>query len=297
MLGGAILRTLLNRGEDAEGWSFSTYNSPDGLEFRAFDLDALGPEGWVFESVFREKLPRVLIHCAALTDVDYCQNAPGHSRRINAHVPERLAKTCAEAGTRFIYISSDAIYDGDLPGRRHEDEQPKPLSVYAESKLEGEGRVLTAYPESLVCRTTMFGWTIPLKRPKFAEEILGALTQRRSFRLFTDAVFSPLHVYQLAEIILDLAEMDVSGVLNVGARDPISKYDFGRVIADTFGYDPQFLEEGNVGPNRPKNVGLNVTKLTQAWGQPPSVESGIARLYREVFDGRVEAIRGRTTFP
>ena len=149
----------------------------------------------------------------------------------------------------------------------------------------------------------MFGWTLPTApRPKFAEEILGKLTARQKVTLWRDAFFSPLHVGILADILIELSQMEVSGVLNVGAREPISKAEFGRLIADVFGLDYRFVEESSVRDSelravRPGNVGLDVKKVTKLLGPMPTVESGVFQLYDEAFDGTAEKIRGRNTYP
>ena len=278
MLGSAIHRELLARREPVEGWSSKT----NGV---------IGPE------------VDLVIHCAALTDADYCENHRLEAHYVNALFPEGLAKQAEAHGARFIHISTDAVYEDGAPGRCTEDEKPNPGSVYAETKLEGEGRVLAVYPEALVVRTTMFGWTLPTApRPKFAEEILAALADREPMPLWTDAFFSPLHVGMLADILLDLAELEVCGILNVGARRPISKYEFGCLIADVFGKDKNFLVKTRVDDvprpaRRTKNVGLDVEAVKRLLGQMPTVEMGVVQLYQEAHNGTAKGIRGREGYP
>ena len=300
MLGGALLRTLLALGEEVEGWSRSIPKTSDGIELRTGDLmDA----SWA-ETRLREYRPDVIIHSAALTDADFCEENPQVAKIVNSLTPGRLARIAREIKARFVYISSDSVYDDARPGRRREDERPNPASVYARSKLEGEGYALAAYPEALAIRTTMVGWTdARAPRPKFAEDILGKLTARRQCPLWKDAFFSPLHVDMLGEIILELAEhSDVSGVLNVGARRPISKLDFGYRLAETFGLDPSFIEETRVDDverpaKRTKNTGLDVKRVEKLLGPMPRVEDGVSQLYQEAHDGTALKIRGRETYP
>jgi dTDP-4-dehydrorhamnose reductase len=100
-----------------------------------------------------------------------------------------------------------------------------------------------------------------------------------------------------------LAEINVSGVLNVGASTPISKANFGRMIAEVFGLDASLIQDvsldsaKNLVARRAKNTGLNV-KLTEALiGRLPTVREGVERLYAETFDGSAEQLRGRRTYP
>ncbi len=293
MLGSAIHRELVERREPVEGWSRSV--PVDLTETKEVDR------------ILRASRPELIIHCAALTDADFCEANQRVAWIVNGDIPGDLALTAKAIGARFIYISTDAVYDDDKPGRRREDERPNPKSVYAETKLEGEGRVLAVYPEALVVRTTMFGWTLPTApRPKFAEQILAALTAgepREPKPLWTDAIFSPLHVDMLGEILLDLAEMDVSGVLNVGSRHPVSKWDFGWQMAVIFDLDwdgitTALVDDVPLPARRTKNVGLNVKAVERLLGPMPTVEMGIVQLYQEAtYSGVAKKIRERETYP
>lgn len=300
MLGSAVMRELRARREkEYVGWSRSVAKSPQRDVYWKVDIadyDCV----W---KLLRLNRPEVIIHCAALTDADFCEENQTASRMVNAFAPGELAKAAKELGARFVHVSTDAVYDDSRPGTRREIGAVAPRSVYARTKLEGEGRVLAAYPEALVVRTTMFGWTLKTApRPKFAEEILAALTNRREIKLWKDAIFSPLYVGTLAECLLDLAELDVSGVLNVGARAPISKSNFGYFIAEKFGLDPSFIEEVKVEETplraaRPKNVGLDVSLAKKLLGQMPEVADELDVLYKEAFDGTAKKIRSREAYP
>lgn len=293
MLGSAIYRELRgDRKVDVRGWSHTT---SDG-KLEAFDL----PD---FRRALHGEEIDLIIHCAALTDADHCEKNSGEASVINALIPGQLAGYARGVGARFVYVSTDAVYDDSQPGRRKETDQPNPQSVYAKTKLEGEGRVLAAYPEALVVRTTMFGWTLPTApRPKFAEQILAALTARQPIKLFRDAYFSPLHVDLLGECLLELAEADASGVLNVGAANPVSKAAFGHFLAEVFGLDPSPIEEVSVddvplAAKRTKNVSLDVSECAKLLGPLPTVSQGVHQLYEEAFNGTAARIRGRATYP
>lgn len=285
MLGGAIYRRLLAEGADVEGWSGDGGIAPDGVVF-APALFPLRPE------------TRLIIHCAAITDADACEADPRSSVAINEVWPGRLAYSARERGARFIYISTDAVYDDrDPEWLAWEGDEPRPLSVYAKTKLGGERRVLDVYPEATVVRTTMFGWTLPGKREKLAEQIIRALVLGRPLPLWRDAVFSPLHVGDLGRILLELAERDYPGVLNIGAPEPITKLEFGRMIAAAIGANDDVIEETSVDDMdlrapRTKYTALDVTHAEELFGALPSVEEGVARLARELTDGTVERLKG-----
>jgi dTDP-4-dehydrorhamnose reductase len=276
LLGGPVLREL-----GGEGWSHQVAELPDGTPLRRIDLRETGSEQALLEA-----RPELVVHCAALTDVDACEDDPDAARVLNAEAPRRLASTAAALGARFVHISTDAVYDGERDGLHAEDEPPGPVNAYARTKLEGERAVLEAHPRALVVRTTMHGWTA-LGRPSFSEAILRALRAGKRLTLFRDVRFSPLNVADLAALIRRLAERGASGVLNVGAADAVTKEAFGRLVARAFGLPEDPIEPIDVADlglraPRPRNTALAVERLTQLLGAPPpSVADGVQRMREE----------------
>lgn len=276
LLGSAVLREL-----GGEGWSHTVDALADGTPLRRVEL-----RDGAAEDALREARPELVVHCAALTDVDACEADPEAARALNSEAPGRLAATAAALGAGFVHISTDAVYDGDRDGLHAEDEPPRPVNAYARTKLDGERAVLEAHPRALVVRTTIHGWSGP-GRPSFSEAILGALREGRRLTLFRDVVFSPLNVTDLAELIRRLAEIRASGVLNVGASDAVTKEAFGRLVARTFELpedpiEPIAVADLGLRAPRPRNQALAVERLTQLLGAPPpSVADGVRRMREE----------------
>lgn len=289
LLGAAVLRHFRARLDAVEGWSQTTRSLPDGTSLRPLDLTASeGPEG-----ALTALGPDLVVHCAALTDVDGCERDPEAARALNALVPGRLAATAAALGAGFVQISTDAVYDGERAGAHHEDDAPGPCNVYAETKLEGEQLVLDAHPAALVLRTTMHGWT-ERGRLSFSEVILRGLAQGAPLTLFSDVTFSPLVVSDHARLIAALVERGASGVLNLGAADAVTKEAFGHLVADVFGLPATTIEgvtlaSRNLAAARPRNTTLDTTRLAAALGaEPPTVADGVRRLRETLASARPE---------
>jgi dTDP-4-dehydrorhamnose reductase len=144
--------------------------------------------------------------------------------------------------------------------------------------------VLAAHPGALVLRTTMHGWSA-LGRLSFSEVILRGLLRGERLTLFADVVFSPLVVSEHAALIPRLAGL--GGVLNLGAADAVSKADFGRLVAREFGLSPAPIEDvtlasRNLTAPRPRNLALDVARLTAALrAPPPTVADGVRRMRAE----------------
>lgn len=294
LLGGAVLRHLAAHGLAVEGWAQGTVAAPDGITFRRLELTEPG----VPERALDEARPDLVVHCAALTDVDRCEDDPDGARRLNAEVPGRLAAAAARLGARFVHVSTDAVYDGDAPGRHAETDAPAPANVYARTKLEGEHAVLDANPDALAVRTTMHGWTAQ-GRLSFSESLLRGLSRGDRLTLFADVSFSPLVVSDLASVLHRLAATSASGVVNAGAAAPVTKEAFGRLVAREFGLSEDTIvpiEVASLGLRapRPRNLGLAVERVTELLGEPPpTVEDGIRRLRETAEAGTAARLKGR----
>ncbi len=279
LLGASVLRVLRARLDAAEGWSRTVAALPDGTSLRQVELPSEG------ERALREARPDLVIHCAALTDVDGCERDPGGARALNTEAPALLAAAARELGARFVHVSTDAVYDGELPGAHREGEPTAPVNVYAQTKLDGERAVLAAYPGALVARTTMHGWSAR-GRLSFSESILRGLLRGDRLTLFSDVTFSPLVVSELAGTLVALAVRDATGVLNVGAADAVSKEAFGRLVAREFGLPEDTIEgvtlaSRGLSAARPRNTAMDVTRLEGVLRAPSTVAAGIHRMREE----------------
>jgi dTDP-4-dehydrorhamnose reductase len=274
---GLLGASMLGAFEGAEGWARHASALPDGTPLRRVDLlEDAGP-------ALREAAPGLVVHCAALTDVDACERDPAAAHALNADAPARLAAAAYALGARFVHISTDAVYDGERPGSHAEDEPPRPANVYAETKLEGERAVLAAHPEALVLRTNMHGWT-PSGRQSFSEAILRDLLAGERLTLFSDVRFSPLVVTDHARLIKRLAGH--SGVFNLGAADAVTKEEFGRIVARAFGLSEALiagvsLASIDLTAARPRNTALDVARLTRVLGGPPPTAAEGVQAFRE----------------
>ena len=116
------------------------------------------------DTVLDSARPEWLINCAALADLDVCEDNPDLARRLNTDLPLQLAKICKERGVKFVHISTDAVFDGMTISFYKEEDEPNPLGVYAQTKLDGERAVLDEDPNAIVARVNFYGWSLTGKR-------------------------------------------------------------------------------------------------------------------------------------
>jgi dTDP-4-dehydrorhamnose reductase len=190
----------------------------------------------VFESI--GAAPDFVVNAAAFTHVDRCEAERDTAHRANAIGPRVLAEACAAAGSRLAHVSTDYVFRGDGAAPYCEDDPPDPVSAYGETKLEGEGYVLAAAPDSLVVRTS---WVFGEGR-NFIGAILGQGVARRDgsatgpLTVVDDQQGRPTYAEDLAGAIIGLLEQDCRGLYHVANAGVASWWDLARVTLDLAGF-------------------------------------------------------------
>jgi dTDP-4-dehydrorhamnose reductase len=153
----------------------------------------------------------------------------------------------ASRGARLVHLSTDLVFDGRR-GRYREDDAPAPVNDYGRSKAEAEARVARTHPEAVLARTSLlYGGAEP-----GPQELLA----REHSRFFVDEVRSPVQVVDLANALLELLALDVSGPLHLGGADDLSRFDFAVLL----GADPERLERAHTTPDRAADVTLDSSR-------------------------------------
>ena len=222
--------------------------------------------------------PDVVIHCASLTNVDFCETHADDARRLNVEGTAVVAAALAGSDAALVYISTDSVYDGTA-GDFTEDDAVDPLNVYGRTKYEGE-LAAAEHPHTLVLRTNIFGWNI-LDKTGIGEWVLRNLDGSRPFNGFSDAMFSSIYTMRMGGVIERAVDRDLRGVYNCGSRTAMSKYDFAIGIAERLGFDASVIRPTSVldhdfAAPRGRNLSLNVDKLEADLGWPlPTLEQCI----------------------
>ena len=235
------------------------------------------------ERLLDETQPDWVIHCAALANLEACESDPALAAQINTEVPRKLARNVARGGARLLHVSTDTVFDGRR-GDYSETDQPNPLSVYAHTKLDGERAVMEADPDAIITRVNLFGWSLTGKR-SLAEWFYNNLSAGKPVMGFTDVFFCPLLANHLAQILLEMLSLELSGLFHVVSSECIPKYDFGVALARKFGLDDRLISPASVAQSglkaaRSPNLTLRNTKLAQALNRDiPGISTGIEQFY------------------
>jgi dTDP-4-dehydrorhamnose reductase len=209
---------------------------------------------------FRSEQPRLIIHCAALSQSPACQANPTLARQLNIEVTNVLAELAAEIG--LIFFSTDLVFDGRL-GNYDELAPVNPLSVYAETKVAAEQLVL-ANPRHTVIRTSLNGGTSPSGDRGFNEQLRRAWEAGRTVKLFTDEFRSPIAAEVTSRAVLELAKHNQAGLYHVAGSERLSRAQIGRLIADRWPQLNPKIELASLkeytGSPRPPDSSLNCAK-------------------------------------
>ncbi|MDF1499265.1 MAG: SDR family oxidoreductase [Anaerolineales bacterium] len=240
------------------------------------------------QALFERFEPHWVVNCAAQTDVDACEEDFEAALELNRDVPARLAQASRTQPAKLIHISTDAVFDGKS-GNYVEENTPAPVNKYGRSKLEGERAVLAADPGALVLRTNFFGWSAGSKTGLF-EWFYQGLRAGESRHGFRDVFVSLISANHLAGWIMRLLRIDLHGLYHLSSSDCMSKYAFGKLIAEEFSLSgeliqPISVDDANLRVARAKNLCLSTEKFSREIGVDlPTILGGI-KVLKECMDG------------
>ncbi|AGA28617.1 SDR family oxidoreductase [Singulisphaera acidiphila] len=259
-LGGWLLRVLAERGHDAAG-TFATTAFPGLTPLDAADSAAAAD--WV-----RSQNPSVVFYPAGFTWVDGCERDPGKARAANVEQPLNLARAAAEVGARFVYFSTDYVFDGQ-DGPYAESAAPRPLSVYGQAKLEAEQALADALGDLLLVARTTWVYGPERQGKNFAYQLAKALSEGRSLPCPSDQVSTPSYGPDVAQAMVRLIEQGRSGLVHVAGPDLMDRVAFAQALAHSFGLNAARIEarttaELGQGAPRPLKSGLLTPRL-DAW--------------------------------
>src|SRR5215207_1711256 len=186
------------------------------------------------DSVLDSTQPDWLINCAALANLEECEEYPDRAKILNTDMPAELASACANRNIRFVHLSTDSVFDGTKEGIYTEEDEPGPPGVYSKTKLDGEGAVMDANPNAIIARVNFYGWSLSGKR-SLGEFFVNNLSEGRNVNGFTDVIFCPMWVNHLAQTLIAMLKKDLSGLYHVVGAQAMSKYQFGVEVARKFG--------------------------------------------------------------
>ncbi len=245
-----------------------------------FAADALVDDPVAIASSVDAVGPDVVIHCAAMTDVDRCERDPERARAVNATGTQNVARAAAAAGAHLVYVSTDYVFDGRSWRPYTETDEPNPISVYGATKLAGER---ACPPEATVVRTS---WLSGVHGANFVTAILRLADSPGELRIVDDQRGSPTCTADLADALVALARDRRPGCFHVTNAGDASRYELAREVVARSGGDPgrvRPIATAELDPPRPAarpaySVLDNSTFVAAGYKALPDWRDGLARL-------------------
>lgn len=239
-------------------------------------------------SVFFEHKPEIIIHTAAMTQVDDCEIHREKCWAANVTSVELLNEACQWYNTHLIYVSTDFIFDGSR-GPVDENEKPGPVNFYGESKLAAE-KIIQASPLkwSILRTVLVFGITPDMSRSNIVLWVKNSLEQGKPIKVVNDQWRTPTLAEDLAMGCYLTAKKSAPGIFNISGKDFMSPYDIAIKTADYFNLDKSLISATDSNAfkqtaRRPLTTGFIIDKARKELGyEPRSFEEGLKIISEQI---------------
>jgi dTDP-4-dehydrorhamnose reductase len=224
------------------------------------------------EKAFKKIEPEVVVHTAALTDVDKCELEKELAWKINVEATNHIATASACINSHLIYVSTDYVFDGEKGCYREED-QANPISHYGYTKLKGEEIIKEHATKWCITRpSVLYGWLS--HKQNFATWLINSLNQKKEVKILKDQYISPTLNTNLAEMLLEISQRKILGILHAAGATRVSRYEYAVKLAEVFNLNtdcikPAKMHEMSWTAKRPRDSSLNVDKAMALLNKKP----------------------------
>lgn len=266
------------------GWAKGS-NRVLNVNFDYQDIDLTNSEQ--FELLYSQTLPDVIIHCAAISQVDKCEQNPQLCFEINTAVTENIVKLIDSSKTQLIYFSTDFVFDGFSEWVLDTD-IPAPISVYAKSKRKAELEVEKLRNWAVIRPVLVYGYSESASRGNIFTWVRDSVRNSIPINVVGDQYRTPVYVDDVVKLICSLVDKPTNGYFNIGGSDRISVYDLAVQICEHSGLESAGLNrvssEDVIGANlRPRNSCFNNTKLVELFNfEPKGVSEGLNEALKRI---------------
>ncbi len=241
--------------------------------------------------------PDIIVNAAAHTAVDKAESEPDLARAINATAPGVLARCAAETGAWLVHYSTDYVFDGSGDQPRREDDATGPLSIYGQTKLDGEEAIRTSGCKHLILRTS---WVYAARGGNFAKTMLRLAAEREKLTVIDDQIGAPTGADLLADLTAQMLrtamaqpDLDLSGTYHAVAGGQTSWHGYASFVIEQARRLGRELKVQTIDPvpttafptpaRRPLNSRLDTAKLQASFGlRLPPWQQGVERMLTEI---------------
>lgn len=283
LLGKALIETVDSNYEIVATY-LGNYDVEDTHQVKYTKLDTRDKAG--YEYLFRDFKPKVVIHTASIGSPDYAEKNKELTWEVNVGGTQNILFICERFDAKFIYISSNGIYDGNKAPYGEKDEA-KPINYYGQTKLEGERIVQKArIPYAMVRPILMYGWPHSFERGNIVTFALSKLEQCEVVNAYGDVYLNPLFNHSCAEAIWKIVKEEKYDVFNIAGAERVTIYKLIQEAAYVFKLNLDLIKPVQQGffnelVKRPSDTSYKTEKMEKELGiKPLSLKEGL-RIMRE----------------
>ncbi|MBC6493142.1 SDR family oxidoreductase [Flavihumibacter stibioxidans] len=283
MVGQALVRLLSLKGYEVIATGKGPWRSPmPGGHIRYFEADITHP--FQLREIMAGEKPAIVVHGAAMTQVDDCELKQNEAHSINVEATARLLLDAEEYSSFFIFLSTDFVFDGNK-GMYSEDDDVNPVSWYGQTKVEAEAIVQTAeIPWAIVRTCLVFGKKELAGRHNLYSWVRESLELGKPIKVVDDQWRTPTYVEDLAAGIEIVIRKKIAGIWHISGKDQVTPYAMALKIAKSCGLDASLITRVTADTftqpgKRPAKTGFDISKSSRELGfEPHSLDDIICRL-------------------
>lgn len=255
---GSILRQISH---DIETYALSRQDKPNPLSEHIQWIKITTDDKDTWANIILEIQPNVIIHTSAMADIDECEKQPDLAWEVNVGLTCALLKSAERLSCRFIYCSTDTVFDGEK-GMYTENDVPLPLNYYAKTKVQAENEVLRARTTSVIARLSLvMGFPVLGVGNSFLARMQKKIEEGKSVPMPEDEFRTPIDVITVGRALIELAQNTFEGVIHLAGNERSSRYNMAKIIAREMNWDetliqPHIITDSLRAP-RPKDASLS----------------------------------------
>ncbi|MBQ7775624.1 MAG: dTDP-4-dehydrorhamnose reductase [Lachnospiraceae bacterium] len=256
-----------------------------GMEAIGVDIEEMDiMDAASVEMVIGSTAPDAVIHCAAYTAVDAAEDNVELCRKVNAEGPQNIANECKKLDIPMIQISTDYVFDGMGEQLWQPEDKREPVSIYGQTKYEGELAVQNTLEKYFIVR---IAWVFGVNGKNFVKTMLNLGKTRDRLTVVCDQFGSPTYTYDLARLLVDMVQTDKYGVYHATNEGFCSWYDFACEIFKQAGIEvevvPVTSDQYPTKAKRPFNSRMSKDKLEEnGFERLPAWQDALGRYLQEI---------------
>ncbi|MGB0883079.1 MAG: dTDP-4-dehydrorhamnose reductase [Flavobacteriales bacterium] len=290
LLGQSLVDFLMNKNQWEAcftGRGTSRLNPKHTVNYKTLDIT----DYQSIESIISNYKPTAIIHCAAMTNVDGCEQHPETCYENNTKSVEHFIRAIGKKNIQFVFISTDFVFDGKAQTPYLESDPINPLSVYAKSKAKAEQLLLESDLHYTILRTSfVYGQVFDGSSKNFYTWAKNSLKNEEHIKVFSDQIKAPTFADDLAMACLLAVDNQSDGIFNITGPESKSLFDFVMQLAEYYNFDQSLVQAIetktlNLKAPRPLYTALEGTKAKQKFKYNPlSFKESLKQMDLKSFD-------------